>query len=182
MIGRKAGLQCPGFGIDEISCKLANILSAVYGMPSAGTRCDCAAALQILADFCIWFLSRAEHCFSQSALEWKPFSPVAHLHPLLLSTNFPNMEKVWMHKKDSTFILAGIRHCFTVLWLHWSLLALKSPVSWRGRPQIAERRNTFTHVVAPSSLHKSFQLLSKFPNKNLSQWFCIGRSKAQLGV
>lgn len=139
-----------------------------------------------LADFCIWFLSSANTASLNLPLNGNPFHQwLIYTHccsPPAEASNFPNMEEVWMHKKDSTFILAGIRKCFTVLWLHWSLLALKSPVSWRGRPQIAERRNTFTHAVAPSSLHESFQLLSKFPNKNLSQWFCIGRSQAQLGA
>lgn len=124
-----------------------------------------------LADFCVWFLSSAKHCLSQSALEWKPFSPVAHLHPLLpaAASNFPTTEKAWMHKKGQYFY-----HCRDKIFFYGTLtlLVTASPKEFyfmKGRSQLAaERRNTFTHVVAPSSLHESLQLLSKFQNENLS--------------
>ena len=155
-----------------------------YGMPiaRAGTRRNFAAALQISVSG-FWVVPNT--ACPNLPLNGNPFHQwLIYTHcysPPAAASNFPNMEKVWMHEKGQYFYPCRDKFYCTVTPL--SLPARKSPISWRGRSQLAaERRNTFTHVVAPGNLHESLQLLSKFPNKSLSQWFCIGRSKAQLGA
>lgn len=124
---QRAGGECPYCGIADIAGQEANPLL----LGDASSMCwhqigFCCS----LADFCFWFLSNAKDCLSQSALEWQTFSPVAHLHPLLIFTSsshsFLICRRCRCIEKDGTFILAEITYFFTVIWHCWSLPVQKS--------------------------------------------------------
>lgn len=116
-----------------------------YGMPTAhaGTRRNFAAALQISASGFWVVLNTACPNLPSNGNPFHQWLTYTHCYSPPAASDFPNMEKAWMHKEGQYFYPCRGKPFFTVVWLRWSLPAPKSPVSWRGRSQLAaERRNT----------------------------------------